>query len=64
MPHPSLFVVAPLLLLFKSANVVAERGRGEMELAMTQAKWWLLGAVLLGIAIFVYLLFFCPTECH
>jgi hypothetical protein len=39
-------------------------GERKMEMAMTQAKWWLLGAVLLGIAIFVYLVFFCPTECH
>lgn len=31
---------------------------------MTRTTWLLLGAVLLGIAIFVYLLFFCPTECH
>ncbi len=31
---------------------------------MTKARWFLLGAVLLGIAVFVYLLFLCPTECH
>jgi hypothetical protein len=31
---------------------------------MTQAQWWLLGAVGLGLAIGLYLLFFCPAECH
>ncbi len=31
---------------------------------MTRAQWWLLGAVLLGIGVGVYLVFFCPTECH
>jgi hypothetical protein len=41
-----------------------QKKAGETEMAMTQAKWWLLGAVLLGVAIFVYLVFFCPAECH
>lgn len=31
---------------------------------MTQRHWWLLGAVALGIAIVMYLVFFCPAECH
>lgn len=31
---------------------------------MTRAQWWLLGAVGLGLAIAIYLIFFCPTECH
>jgi len=31
---------------------------------MTQARWWLLGAVGLGMAIAIYLVFFCPTDCH
>ena len=31
---------------------------------MTPARWWLLGAALLGVAIVVYFVFFCPTECH
>jgi hypothetical protein len=31
---------------------------------MTQARWWLLGAVGLGVALALYLIFFCPTECH
>jgi hypothetical protein len=30
---------------------------------MTRTQWILLGAVLLGIAIFLYIVF-CPTECH
>jgi len=31
---------------------------------MSKAQWFLLGAVVLGIAIVAYFLFFCPTECH
>lgn len=31
---------------------------------MTRAQWLLLGAVLLGIAVLFYVLFFCPAECH
>lgn len=31
---------------------------------MTRAQWWLLGAVGLGLAIVIYLIFFCPTDCQ
>lgn len=31
---------------------------------MTKAQWWLAGAIIVGVAIVVYFLFFCPTECH
>jgi hypothetical protein len=31
---------------------------------MTRQNWLLLGALLLGAAIVVYFVFFCPTECH
>jgi len=31
---------------------------------MTRAQWLLIGAVGLGIAIVVYLVFFCPVECQ
>lgn len=31
---------------------------------MTRTHWLLLGAVVLGLAIAIYLIFFCPTECH
>lgn len=31
---------------------------------MTQAQWWLAGAFAVGVAVVVYLVFFCPTECH
>lgn len=34
------------------------------ERGVTTARWWLLGAILLGIAVFVYIVIFCPTECH
>lgn len=31
---------------------------------MTTKQWLLLGAVAVGVAIGVYILFFCPVECH
>jgi len=31
---------------------------------MTRAKWLLLGAVLLGLGVGLYLVFFCPAECQ
>jgi hypothetical protein len=31
---------------------------------MTKGQWLLVGAVLVGLAVGLYLLFFCPTECH
>ncbi len=30
---------------------------------MTRMQWLLVGAVLLGLVIFLYFVF-CPTECH
>jgi hypothetical protein len=32
------------------------------EHEMTPARWWLVGAIALGAAITVYLIFFCPTD--
>jgi len=31
---------------------------------MTRAQWLLLGAVGLGVAIVIYLVFFCPADCQ
>jgi len=31
---------------------------------MTKTQWLLLGAILLGLGVGLYILFFCPTECH
>lgn len=31
---------------------------------MSRTQWLLLGAVLIGTVVAVYLIFFCPTECH
>lgn len=31
---------------------------------MTRTHWILVGAIMLGVGIAVYLLFFCPTDCH
>ncbi|GEM_PF-1906421 len=30
---------------------------------MTRAQWLVVGAILLGLAVGLYILF-CPTECH
>ena len=31
---------------------------------MTNTQWWLAGAILLKLAVGLYILLFCPTECH
>ena len=31
---------------------------------MTRTHWILAGAIALGVAIGLYVLFFCPTDCH
>jgi hypothetical protein len=31
---------------------------------MARTQWLLLGAVLLGLSVGLYILFFCPTECQ
>jgi hypothetical protein len=31
---------------------------------MSKGQWLLVGAVALGLAVGLYILFFCPTECH
>jgi hypothetical protein len=31
---------------------------------MTRTHWILAGAIALGAAVGLYLLFFCPTDCH
>jgi uncharacterized membrane protein YczE len=31
---------------------------------MTRTLWVLLGAVLLGLGVGLYILFFCPAECQ
>lgn len=31
---------------------------------MTRTRWILIGAIALGIAVGLYVLFFCPTDCH
>ena len=35
-----------------------------MTAMVMKAKWLLVGAVLVGIAVFIYFVFLCPTECH
>ena len=31
---------------------------------MTKGNWLLVGAVVMGLAVGLYILFFCPTDCH
>lgn len=31
---------------------------------MTRNQWLLLGAMLLGLAVGLYILLFCPTDCQ
>ncbi len=31
---------------------------------MPRTQWLLLGAVLIGVAVAIYLIFLCPSECH
>jgi hypothetical protein len=31
---------------------------------MTRTRWMVVGAVMLGIAVAVYFVFFCPAECQ
>lgn len=31
---------------------------------MSRTQWLLLRAVLVGIAVAIYVIFFCPTDCH
>ena len=31
---------------------------------MTKEKWFLLGAVILGLIVLLYFVFLCPSDCH
>jgi hypothetical protein len=31
---------------------------------MTQTRWLILGAVVLGLVVFVFIVFFCPGTCE
>jgi len=49
-----------LLLLFNK-----RKGTGAVDkVTMTRTGWFLLGAVMLGVAVFLYFVVFCPVECH
>ena len=45
------------------AKVQEVRIRHE-EGVMTKEKWLLLGALILSILVVLYLVFFCPSDCH
>jgi len=49
-----------LLLLSKKS-----KGMGVADkVTMTRTGWLLLGAVMLGVVVFLYFVVFCPVECH
>lgn len=58
-PRKPAGVMAPLLLAQLAGNL-----KRRDHAIMSRAQWWAVGAVALGIAVVVYLVFFCPTECH
>lgn len=37
---------------------------GQLGGLMTRARWFLLGAVGLGVVIVMYVVFFCPADCQ
>ena len=34
------------------------------EVAMTKEKWLLLGALVVGLLVVLYVVFLCPSDCH
>lgn len=56
-PHRAVTAAAADLL------TVVEQKQLEIT-SMTRTQWWFVGAVLLGLVVAVYFLFFCPTECQ
>jgi hypothetical protein len=42
----------------------AFKGRITVEGSMTKKKWFLLGAMLLGLLVVFYFMLLCPTDCH
>ena len=34
------------------------------EVAMTKEKWLLLGALIVGLLVVLYVVFLCPSDCH
>ena len=61
-------LLAPTLLLASawhpSCSFQKQQGTTKEDGIMSRVHWWLVGAIALGIAVLVYLVFFCPEECH
>lgn len=61
-------LLAPTLFLASvwhpSCSFHEQQGRTKEDAGMSRAHWWMVGAILLGIGVVVYLVFFCPAECH
>ena len=66
------FTLDPLRLTPYSSHGCDDNGIGLAEILqgerscrhMTRNHWLLLGAILLGLAVGLYFLFFCPTDCQ
>ena len=41
------------------AEVLIQRG-----VSMTKEKWLLVGALIVGLLVVLYLVFLCPSDCH
>lgn len=62
-PHYPLPIASSRLPVVVASLLLTLYSRG-MWNVMTRTRWMILGAVALGIVIVVYLVLFCPTECH
>jgi len=65
----NLFALSPLTSHLSPLTRSLKSGTGLAELfceesKMTRAQWLLLGAVGLGLAIVIYFMFLCPTDCQ
>jgi len=53
--------IAPRLVTWHPSCVYQKTGE---EKRMPPSRWAMIGLVALGIAVAVYLIFFCPAECR
>jgi hypothetical protein len=63
-PNPPPLYFSRQFTLLHSGIGLAEYRLQVLGGTMTRAQWLLLGAVGLGVAIVIYLVFFCPADCQ
>lgn len=63
-PNPPPLYLSHQFTLLRSGIGFAEYRVQANEGTMTRAQWLLLGAVGLGVAIVIYLVFLCPADCQ